>query len=218
MSVRAQLKTSHNAQLYTANSNLALLITQLVDYQIAHPRTADATSRAAIEAEKKAARELDKMERGIRSQLSLMKALYRQSVFEVRREKGLTKESRDVNDMLILQLHNLKYEEQSLGSEIAAAQNYDHKYTHLPLLPLPSFLSLFPSHADTSEQDLMTARIEHEYQVRVKLEERRQEKLKQKQMLIAEVKKRKADLEKLDSMLEKFIADAEPIGKVLAAE
>jgi THO complex subunit 5 len=88
----------------------------------------------------------------------------------------------------------------------------------LPLIPVEDFLEQFPEHQDKSEQELMTARIEHEYQVRVKLEERRQEKLKQKQMLIAEVKKRKADLEKLDSMLEKFIADAEPIGKVLAAE
>jgi THO complex subunit 5 len=64
----------------------------------------------------------------------------------------------------------------------------------------------------------MTARIEHEYQVRMKLEERRQEKLKQKQILIAEVKKRKDDLTKLDGMLEKFIEAAEPIQKALAIE
>jgi len=64
----------------------------------------------------------------------------------------------------------------------------------------------------------MTARIEHEYQVRVQSEEARQEKLKHKQMLIAEVKKRKDDLTKLDGMLEKFIESGVPIQKVLATE
>jgi THO complex subunit 5 len=64
----------------------------------------------------------------------------------------------------------------------------------------------------------MIARIEQEHQDRVKLEERRQEKLKQKQKLIAEVKKGKDDLTKLDSMVEKFVEAAEPIRKVLATE
>jgi THO complex subunit 5 len=77
---------------------------------------------------------------------------------------------------------------------------------------------MFPEHKDASEDKIMTARIDHEYQVRVRLEERRQEKLKQKQMLIAEVKKRKDDLTKLDGMLEKFIEAAEPIQKALAPE
>jgi THO complex subunit 5 len=126
MNVSAQLKTAHNTRLQASNEILAKKINELVEYQIAHPQTKDATSRANIEQEKKVQRELDKRERAIRSQLSLMKALYRQSVFEVRKEKGLTKESRDVNDTLILQLHNLKYEEQSLGSEISAAQNYEY--------------------------------------------------------------------------------------------
>lgn len=76
----------------------------------------------------------------------------------------------------------------------------------------------FPEHRDSSEQDLMKARIEHEHHVRVKLEERRQEKLKQKQKLIAEVKRGKDDLTKLDTMVETFIDAAEPIKKVLAID
>jgi THO complex subunit 5 len=86
----------------------------------------------------------------------------------------------------------------------------------LPLIPVEDYLEEFPEQEDLSEHDLMTARIEHEHQVRLKLEERRQEKLKQKQKLIAEVKKGKDDLTKLDTMVEKFIEDAEPIKKVLA--
>jgi THO complex subunit 5 len=88
----------------------------------------------------------------------------------------------------------------------------------LPLISAEEYLDEFPDHSDLSEHDLMTARIEHEHQVRLKLEERRQEKLKQKQKLIAEVKKGKDDLTKLDAMVEKFIEAAEPIKKVLATE
>jgi THO complex subunit 5 len=85
----------------------------------------------------------------------------------------------------------------------------------LPLIPADEFLEEFPEHAMSSEEDLMSARIEHEYQVRKKLEDQRQEKLTQKQRLIAEVKKGKDDLTKLDSMLENFINAADPIKKVL---
>jgi THO complex subunit 5 len=88
----------------------------------------------------------------------------------------------------------------------------------LPLIDREAFLEEFPEHKDSSDHDLMTARIEHEHQVRVYLEERRQAKLKEKQKLIAEVKKGKDDLTKLDTMVEKFIEAAEPIKKVLATE
>jgi THO complex subunit 5 len=88
----------------------------------------------------------------------------------------------------------------------------------LPLISVEDFLEQFPNHKESSEHSLMAARIEHEHQVRLKLEERRQEKLKQKQKLIAEVKKGKEDLTKLDAMVEKFIEAAEPIKKVLATE
>ena len=88
----------------------------------------------------------------------------------------------------------------------------------LPLIPAEEYLEQFPDHKHLSEHDLMAARIEHEHQVRVKLEERRQEKLKQKQKLIAEVKKGKDDLTKLDAMVEKFVEAAEPIKKVLATD
>lgn len=93
-----------------------------------------------------------------------------------------------------------------------------HPYMKLQIIPVEEFLELFPEHQGSSEHDLMVARIDHEYQSRVKLEERRQEKLKHKQMLIAEVKKGKDDIVKLDGMLETFIEAAEPIKKVLATE
>ncbi|KAF2630829.1 hypothetical protein BU25DRAFT_334827 [Macroventuria anomochaeta] len=208
------LKTPHNARLYQEVQQLKKLINELVDYQTAHPRN----EQASAESEKQIKTEIEKKEKYIRAQLSIIKTLYRQSVLRVREEKANTADVKAVNDALILGLHNLKYEEQSLRSEISAAENYDHKYMKLPLIPIEEFFEEFPEHKDLSEHDLMTARIEHEHQVRLKLEERRQEKLKQKQKLIAEVKKGKDDLTKLDTMVEKFIEAAEPIKRVLATE
>ncbi|KAI4642081.1 uncharacterized protein J4E88_006794 [Alternaria novae-zelandiae] len=212
------IKTPHNARLYNEVQNLKKLINELVDYQLAHPKNTKPGSREDIDKEKKATQDIEKREKYIRAQLSIVKTLYRQSVLKVREEKSKTSDDRAVNDALILGLHNLKYEEQSLRSEISAAENYDHKYMKLPLIPREQFLEQFPEHQDSNEHDLMTARIEHEHQVRLKLEEARQEKLKQKQKLIAEVKKGKDDLTKLDTMVEKFIEAAEPIKKVLATE
>ncbi|KAF1945479.1 hypothetical protein EJ02DRAFT_419466 [Clathrospora elynae] len=212
------VKTPHNARLYQEVQKLKKLINELVDYQLAHPKKAKVATREEIDKEKKAKQEIEKREKYIRAQLSIIKSLYRQSILKVREEKAKTSDDRAVNDALILGLHNLKYEEQSLRSEISAAENYDHKYMKLPLISAEQFLVEFPEHQNSTEHDLMTARIEHEHQIRVRLEERRQEKLKQKQKLIAEVKKGKDDLTKLDTMVEKFIEAAEPIKKVLATE
>ncbi|KAF1845964.1 uncharacterized protein K460DRAFT_283228 [Cucurbitaria berberidis CBS 394.84] len=212
------VKTPHNVRLYKEVQNLKRLINDLVDYQIVHPKNTKPVAREAIDNEKKIKQEIEKREKYIRAQLSIIKSLYRQSVLKVREEKAKTSDDRAVNDALILGLHNLKYEEQSLRSEISAAENYDHKYMKLPLISVDQFLEQFPEHKDSTGHDIMAARIEHEHQVRVKLEERRQEKLKQKQKLIAEVKKGKDDLTKLDTMVEKFIEAAEPIKKVLATD
>lgn len=66
-------------------------------------------------------------------------------------------------------------------------------------------MELYPEYRESSEHDLMIARIEHEHAEREKLEQARQELLKRKQGLIAENKKRKNDLASLDQDLEKFI-------------
>ncbi|KAJ4380267.1 hypothetical protein N0V86_004577 [Didymella sp. IMI 355093] len=212
--IASALKTPHNARLHQEVQNLKKLINELVDYQTAHPLN----EQASAQSEKQIQTEIEKKEKYIRAQLSVIKTLYRQSVLRVREEKANTADVKAVNDALILGLHNLKYEEQSLHSEISAAENYDHKYMKLPLISAEQYLEEFPEQRELSEHDLTTARIEHEHQVRLKLEERRQEKLKQKQKLIAEVKKGKDDLTKLDTMVEKFIEAAEPIKKVLATE
>ncbi|KAL1642850.1 hypothetical protein SLS61_009479 [Didymella pomorum] len=229
--IASALKTPHNTRLYNEVQKLKKLVNELVDYQIAHPLN----EQANTESEKQIQTEIERKEKYIRAQLSVIKTLYRQSVLRVREEKANTADVKAVNDALILGLHNLKYEESSLRGEISAAENYEyakvllrksalkltrhsHKYMKLPLISAERYLEEFPEHRELSEHNLTTARIEHEHQVRLKLEERRQEKLKQKQKLIAEVKKGKDDLTKLDTMVEKFIEAAEPIKKVLATE
>jgi THO complex subunit 5 len=120
------VKTPHNVRLYNEVQNLKKLINELVDFQLAHPKLAKPTSREEIDGEKKANQEIEKREKYIRAQLSIIKSLYRQSVMKVREEKAKTSDDRAVNDALILGLHNLKYEEQSLRSEISAAENYEY--------------------------------------------------------------------------------------------
>jgi THO complex subunit 5 len=124
------VKTPHNARLYKEVQNLKKLVNELVDYQLAHPQNAKAASREDTDKEKKAKQEIEKREKYIRAQLSIIKSLYRQSVLKVREEKSKTSDDRAVNDALILGLHNLKYEEQSLRSEISAAENYEYVYPH----------------------------------------------------------------------------------------
>lgn len=116
------LKTPHNARLYQEVQKLKHLINELVDYQTAHPLN----QQAPTETEKHIKTEIEKKEKYIRAQLSIIKTLYRQSVLRVREEKANTADVKAVNDALILGLHNLKYEEQSLRSEISAAENYEY--------------------------------------------------------------------------------------------
>lgn len=120
------IQTPHNARLYKEVQNLKKLINELVDYQLAHPKSSKAESREELDNERAATLEIEKREKYIRAQLSIIKTLYRQSVLKVREEKAKTSDDRAVNDALILGLHNLKYEEQSLRSEISAAENYEY--------------------------------------------------------------------------------------------
>jgi THO complex subunit 5 len=125
LDIGSQIKTPHNSRLYQENRNLAKHVQELVEYQLANPKIENATSRAESDREKQVEREIEIRKKRIRAQLAVVKTLYRQSVMKVREEKARTAESRNVNDALILQLHNLKYEEQSLASEISAAQNFE---------------------------------------------------------------------------------------------
>jgi len=129
------VKTPHNTRLLKEVQTLKSLIAGLVDYQLAHPKITEPSTREEARSEKTAQREIEKKEKYIRAQLSVIKSLYRQSVLKVREEKAKTSDDRAVNDALILGLHNLKYEEQSLRSEISAAEYYESVNLQPPSIP-----------------------------------------------------------------------------------
>ncbi|RAL63162.1 hypothetical protein DID88_004242 [Monilinia fructigena] len=157
--------------------------------------------------------QISKQQKLLLTYLAQLRGLHRDSHAGARETKALTAEARQEVDRLHLQLQNLYYEQRHLQGEIAACESYDHKYQQLPLIPVDEFLAQHPEHADTDENALMIARIDHEHQERLKLEEQRQGLLKKKQGLIADNKKRKDDLANLDKDLEKFIDAAKPIQK-----
>ncbi|RMJ21277.1 hypothetical protein PHISP_07856 [Aspergillus sp. HF37] len=159
-----------------------------------------------------------KQQKHLFAQLAQLRGQSRDAIFRVRQTKQLTAEDRQEIDRLHLQLQNLYYEQRHLSGEISACESYDHKYLSLPLIPVDEFLALQPGHKESSEHELMIARINQEHAEREKLEQARQELLKRKQALIAENKKRKDDLANLDQDLEKFIDAAKPIQKTFEKE
>ncbi|KAK0747904.1 Fms-interacting protein-domain-containing protein, partial [Apiosordaria backusii] len=137
--------------------------------------------------------------------LALLRGQHRRAHFKARETKALTAETRQEVDSLHLSLQNLRYEEGYLELEIAACEGFEHTYQLLPLIPVEEFLAQHPEHADSDENTLMIARINHERAEREALEQQRLELQKQKTKLTTENKKRREDLANLDQHLEKFI-------------
>ncbi|KAF2206017.1 hypothetical protein GQ43DRAFT_360972 [Delitschia confertaspora ATCC 74209] len=212
------VKSPHNRKLLELTQQLREMFLEFSKYQKENPQNPNPQTQEEIDKEEKVEIELQKKRKRILAQTSIIKTAHRVSVMKMREDKELTAKAKQENDALVLQLQNLKYEEQSLEKEISAARNFDHKYTKLPLIAVGEFLKLFPEYAGKPEPELMAARIDHEHKERVKMEEQRQEKLKAKQELMVEVRRRKEDLGKLDERLEKFIDAAGPIEAVLAKE
>lgn len=97
-------------------------------------------------------------------------------------------------------------------------QLYSHAYTHLPLLPLESYLEALPDQNSLAEQDLMPLRIQHEKEERENLEHERQQLLKMKEELVKVNLKKKEELKKMDEQLEKIIDGLTPISDALAKD
>lgn len=147
--------------------------------------------------------ELSKQHKLLAYHLAQVRGLHRKAILDVRQTKQSTADARHEIDALHLHLQNLYYEQRHLLGEIHAAISYEHKYTELPLMPVPEFLEQFPEYADKTEHELWIARIEHEHKVRLEMEAKRQELLKRKQELVKENQKRKEDLANLDKQLER---------------
>ncbi|KAI9053541.1 hypothetical protein LZ554_002496 [Drepanopeziza brunnea f. sp. 'monogermtubi'] len=195
-SLRLALETSAQAQ------EQAL---KLLDFVSSQPPTDSPSHDFQIQ--------VSKQQKLLLTYLAQLRGLHRDAHVNARETKAVTAEARQEVDKLHLQLQNLYYEQRHLQAEIAACESYDHKYTQLPLIPVEAFLAQFPEHAKLDENELMLARIEHEFTDRQILENQRQELLKKKMALQAGNKQRKDDLANLDKDLEKFIDAANPILK-----
>ena len=131
----------------------------------------------------------------------------------VRDTKATTSVSRAEVDRLHLGLQNLYYEERHLVGEIASCEEYDHPYSHLPLISEEDFFAKFPEWISRRQEkgdgdgewSFMKARIMEEKREREELEARRVELVKYKTELEEDNRKKKQDLANLDKQLEAHI-------------
>jgi outer membrane murein-binding lipoprotein Lpp len=159
--------------------------------------------------------ELAQQQKILNAYLAKLRGQQRQAAFGARATKQETAEARQEVDRLLLQLQNLYYEQRHLMGEIGACEGYDHAYTHLPLRPLDEYLAMFPDQAESSEQELMPLRIEHEKQEREKMEQERLELVKTKEALVKENTRKKDELKKMDEKLEGMIDGLKPLEEAL---
>jgi THO complex subunit 5 len=155
-----------------------------------------------------------RMRKQMNAKLATLRGLNRKAVLGVRDTKQETTEARQEIDSLHLQLQNLYYEQRHLRGEIAACEDYDHKYQQLPMVSVDEFLSAHPEHAQDSDHDLTIARIQDEHAARQALEEDRMALAKRKEVLVKETTAKKDELGKLDQEIEKWVVAQGDIRKI----
>lgn len=133
---------------------------------------------------------------------------------ESRNSKGRTADAKGELDRLNLELQGLFYEQRHLKNEIEICKETPTVYNTVPLIDEAAFLQDRPDARGMSYRDLMEARLLHERDERVRLEDVRKGLLTRKSELIAENKKRKSDLESLEQQLTSFINSAENISAI----
>ncbi|KAF2166580.1 hypothetical protein M409DRAFT_23214 [Zasmidium cellare ATCC 36951] len=161
--------------------------------------------------------ELQTAEKNLNARLAILRGINRRAVMGVRQTKQETAEARQEIDSLHLQLQNLYYEQRHLRGEIAGCEDFDHKYTKLPLIPVEEFLATHPEHAEADEHELTLARIADEHAARQTLEQQKQELVKRKEALVKETNAKKEELGKLDGELEKWIGGQQGVRKIFEA-
>lgn len=160
------------------------------------------------------AKQLAKMKKTLLAHLAILRGEHRRAVYLGRDTKSLTATARSEIDSLHLELQNLFYEQQHLRNEIAACENYPHKYTELSLIEVDEFLAKHPELIELNEHELTIARINDEHEQRRQLEKQRQELLKVKAILAKHHQEQKDDFEKLDKEIESWVTGHEKVLKL----
>lgn len=148
------------------------------------------------------------------SNLVQLRAANRNEWQQSKASKVKTAEAKTGIDALNLDLQGLYYEQAHLRNEIKLCQETPTIYDEISLIDESEFLLTHPEAADLSRRDLMLARLKHEKEERLRLEEVRRDLMTKKAALIAENKKRKGDLESLEKQLNSFIGSAENISAI----
>ncbi|WPH03042.1 Hypothetical protein R9X50_00591600 [Acrodontium crateriforme] len=160
---------------------------------------------------------LSKQQKILNAHLAQLRGLNRNAIMGVRSTKQATAEARQEIDSLHLQLQNLYYEQRHLRGEITGCENYEHKYTQLPMIPTEDFLAQHPEHTSSSDHDLTIARIQDELAARQALDEQRKLLQAKKDGLVKETNAKKEELAKLDADIEKWIGGQESVRKTFEA-
>lgn len=125
-----------------------------------------------------------------------------------------TSEAKAGIDRANLELQGLYYEQRHLKNEIKSCREAPTIFNEIALISEEEFLKTHPEGRDLAARDLMLARLGHEKDERLRLEEVRKELGAKKSALIAENKRRKGDLESLEAQLKAFISSAENIESI----
>lgn len=130
--------------------------------------------------------------------------------------KEATSQERNEVDQMQLDIQNIYYQHKHLKSEIERCNDFHSKHESLDMVPLEEFYERNPDAKSVEDPHaLMLERLKDEEARRLDLFIAKTRLTSRKKSLVAENKKRKEDLEKLDAMLKDFIQSTGPIQKAL---
>lgn len=119
------VQTPYLRQLLELNQKFKDMFKEYNEFVLANPANPNPTTQAEIDKEQQVEIEVQRKRKRVIAQLSLVKTAHRRAIMKSREEKEKTAKAKQENDGLVLQLHNLKYEQESLQKEIYAADNYE---------------------------------------------------------------------------------------------
>lgn len=130
-------------------------------------------------------------------------------------KESTTHEKNEV-DLKQLDIQNIYYQHKHLKSEIERCNDFHSKHESLDLVPLSEFYESHPEAIGIEDpHNLMLQRLKDEEDRRLELFIAKTRLNNKKKKLSEDNKRRKEDLDKLDSMLRDFVESTEPIQKAL---
>lgn len=147
--------------------------------------------------------------------LTQLRAHNRKTMLTSRALKLESSEEKSKIDALLLEVQNFHYEQCHLEKEIKHCENFHHVYRSIPLVSESEFFESTGISSDDVDE-VMKARLRHEQEVRVKLDEHRKTLAAKRSTILQEAEKAKEELEDLTHKLDSFINAAEPIEQLFA--